>query len=62
MSITNKMIVSNKISKGDKKMRLLFEIDEKDYNPNGRAFVRPSSRAIIIKNNKIYITKACVRH
>lgn len=55
MSITNKMIVSNKISKGDKKMRLLFEMDEKDYNHNGRAFVRPSSRAIIIKNNKIYM-------
>lgn len=36
-------------------MRLLFEMDEKDYNPNGRAFVRPSSRAIIIKNNKIYM-------
>lgn len=55
MSITNKMIVSNKISKGDKKMQLLFEMDEKDYNPNGRAFVRPSSRVIIIKNNKIYM-------
>lgn len=36
-------------------MRLLFEMDEKDYNPNGRAFVRTSSRAIIIKNNKIYM-------
>lgn len=36
-------------------MQLLFEMDEKDYNPNGRAFVRPSSRVIIIKNNKIYM-------
>ena len=34
-------------------MRLLFEIDSKDYDPNGRAFIRPSSRAIIIKNNKV---------
>ena len=34
-------------------MRLLFEIDTKDYNPNGKMFIRPSSRAIIIKNNKI---------
>ena len=36
-------------------MRLLFEMDEKDYNPNGRAFIRPSSRAIIIKDNKVYM-------
>ena len=34
-------------------MRLLFEMDEKDYNPNIKVFERPSSRAIIIKNNKI---------
>ena len=34
-------------------MRLLFEMDSKDYNPNGKAFVRPSSRAIIIKDNKV---------
>ena len=34
-------------------MRLLFEIDEKNYIPNGKAFVRPSSRAIIIRNNKV---------
>ena len=30
-------------------VRLLFEIDKKDYDPDGKAFVRPSSRAIILK-------------
>ena len=34
-------------------MRLLFEIDKKDYDPNGTAFIRPSARAIIIKGNKL---------
>lgn len=34
-------------------MRLLFEIDTKDYNPNGKAFVRPSVRGIIIRNGKV---------
>lgn len=34
-------------------MRLLFNIDTKDYNPDGKVFIRPSSRAIIIRNNKI---------
>ena len=36
-------------------MKLLFEIDKKNYDNNGKAFVRPSARAIIIKNNKIYM-------
>ena len=36
-------------------MRLLFEIDLKNYDKNGKAFKRPSSRAIIIKDNKIYM-------
>ena len=31
-------------------MRLLFEIDKKDYDPNGVAFVRHSARCINIKN------------
>ena len=31
-------------------MRLLFEIDTKDYNPNGVAFVRHSARCIQISN------------
>jgi len=30
-------------------MRLLFEIDAKDYDICGKAFVRPSARSIIIK-------------
>lgn len=34
-------------------MRLLFEMDKRDYIPNGRTFVRDSSRAIIIKDNKV---------
>ena len=36
-------------------MRLLFEIDLKNYDKNGKAFIRPSARAIIIKDNKIYM-------
>ena len=34
-------------------MRILFELDAKDYNPEGKAFVRPSARGIIIRNGKI---------
>ena len=36
-------------------MRLLFEIDLKNYDEKGQAFRRPSARAIIIKDNKIYM-------
>lgn len=34
-------------------MRLLFEIDTKDYHTHGKAFVRPSVRGIIIREGKI---------
>lgn len=34
-------------------MRLLFEIDTKDYDKNGKAFIRPSARSIIIKDRKV---------
>ena len=34
-------------------MRILFEMDKKDYIPNGSVFSRPSARAIIIKDEKI---------
>jgi len=34
-------------------MRLLFEMDTKDYDPNGKAFVRPSVRGIIVRDGKI---------
>ena len=34
-------------------MRLLFEIDTKDYDPNGTAFVRPSVRGIILREGKV---------
>lgn len=36
-------------------MRMLFELDAKNYNLNGDVFVRPSARSIIIKNNKIFM-------
>ena len=34
-------------------MRLLFEIDLRNYDPNDIRFVRPSVRGIIINNDKI---------
>ena len=34
-------------------MRLLFEIDTKDYDRNGRPFVRHSARGIVIQNNRV---------
>lgn len=36
-------------------MRLLFVIDLKNYDDKGKVFRRPSARAIIIRNNKIYM-------
>ena len=36
-------------------MKLLFEIDFKDYNPSWNIVARSSARAIIIKNNKVYM-------
>ena len=41
-------------------MRLLFEIDLKNYDKIGKSFKRPSARAIIIKNNKIYMVHSLV--
>lgn len=34
-------------------MRLLFEIDTKDYNINGTALIRPSVRSIMVRYGKI---------
>lgn len=34
-------------------MRMLFEIDKKDYDINGTPFIRPSARGIIIKDGKL---------
>ncbi len=34
-------------------MRFLFEIDKRDYAPDGNVFIRPSARAIIINDGKI---------
>ena len=36
-------------------MRLLFELDLKNYDKNGKVFNRPSARSIIIKDKKIYM-------
>jgi len=33
--------------------RLLFEIDTKDYDPSGSAFVRPSARGIILQSGRV---------
>ena len=41
-------------------MKLLFEIDKKNYDNDGKAFVRPSARTIIIKDNKIYMVHSLV--
>lgn len=34
-------------------MRLLFELDAKNYDPSGTMFSRPSARAIIIRDGKV---------
>lgn len=34
-------------------MRNLFDLDLKDYDPDGSVLVRPSARGIIIKNGKV---------
>lgn len=34
-------------------MRLLFEMDRKDYDPNGSRFERPSVRGIIVRDGKV---------
>lgn len=34
-------------------MRTLFEMDAKNYDPNGKSFVRPSVRSIIIRDGKV---------
>ena len=36
-------------------MRLLFEIDKKDYDPNCEAFRRPSARAVIFHDGKLSV-------
>ena len=41
-------------------MKLLFEIDKKNYDNDGKAFIRPSARAVIIKYNKIYMVHSLV--
>ena len=36
-------------------MRLLFEIDKKDYDPKGEVFRRPSARGIIFRGGKLSV-------
>lgn len=37
----------------DSSMRLLFEMDRRDYDPAGRPFVRPSVRGILIRDGRV---------
>lgn len=34
-------------------MRLLFTLDKKDYDPNGKPLIRPSVRSIILRDGKV---------
>ena len=34
-------------------MRLLFDMDKKDYDPDGTKFFRPSVRGIIVRGGKL---------
>ena len=36
-------------------MKLVFELDFTDYTPNWHIVARPSARAIIINDNKVYM-------
>ncbi|MBQ7990899.1 MAG: NUDIX domain-containing protein [Ruminococcus sp.] len=36
-------------------MRLLFEMDNKDYDPDGEVFRRPSARGIIFRDGRIAV-------
>lgn len=47
------MMGVNLYQKRKKMMKLLFEIDKKDYDDCVKTFVRPSVRGIIIKNGQI---------
>ncbi|MFA6934262.1 MAG: NUDIX domain-containing protein [Sphaerochaetaceae bacterium] len=41
-------------------MRILFELDQKDYEKDWKPFIRPSARAIIIKGQLIYLVHSLV--
>ena len=36
-------------------MKDLFEMDKKDYNPNGKVYVRPSVRAVIVRGDEVLL-------
>lgn len=44
------------ISLAGKDMRLLFEMDRKDYDPDGDVFKRLSSRGIIFRDGKVAVS------
>ena len=46
----------------DYKMRILFEMDKKDYVPDGSVYSRPSARAVIIKDGKIAMVYSKKHH
>jgi len=50
--VTRSVEVIQRISEG-KRLRLLFEMDRKDYDPEGSRFERPSVRGIIVRDGKV---------
>lgn len=36
-------------------MKNLFEMDKKDYNPNGKVYARPSVRAVIVRGEEVLL-------
>lgn len=36
-------------------MRVLFNMDKKDYDINGKAYIRPSARCIVIKDGRVAV-------
>ena len=43
-------------------MHALFDIDTKDYDPKGPAFVRPSVRGIILRDGKVAMVHLSLIH
>ena len=43
-------------------MRLLFELDLKDYDPQAPVYERPSARALIIRNGRIAMVHSLLYH
>ena len=43
-------------------MRRLFDLDKKDYDPQDPVFVRPSARALIIRDGRIAMVHSLMYH